>query len=480
MKALKGIEGEIIVIDNNSEEGSLDFLKGRFPSTRFILNQQNEGFAKANNRALEIATGDYVLFLNPDTLLPEDCLSKCMAYLQSFENNGALGVKMINGSGVFLKESKRSFPDPATSLFKLSGLTSLFPRSPRFARYYLGHLDENKNHEAEVLSGAFMMIPRKILQVVKGFDPDFFMYGEDIDLSYRIRQAGFSTYYFSETTIIHFKGESTQKDSLKYVNMFYDAMHIFVKKHFGNPSDKTFQTLLRAGVLLRSALSAAKRAGKQIGRPLLDLLLAGLAWLLINKFGFFFLDESPTGKMTLSPFSFLVFSVLFLLCAFSFKLYKGEHKLTKLISATGIAGLLFYYVNSKFSESQQSPTEVLSLLVVFSFVFMCWGRWMLTFMGLFKGGRSNAGIPILVVGNEIEYREATKFIQLSDQQENIPSRVDSLNELLATPLTKAKVIFCIGHLTMKEIIDKLPTLPSGIQTGFFMLGCHSIISGKEE
>ena len=196
LNALNGIEGEIIVVDNNSTDGSKEYFKGRFPQVNFIWNNANIGFGKANNLGLKYATGDYVLFLNPDTLLPEDCLEKCIHFLQAHENNGALGVKMIDGSGRFLKESKRSFPYPFTSLYKLTGLAKLFPRSKIFARYHLGNLDENKNHEVDVLAGAFMMLPRKILEVVKGFDEDFFMYGEDIDLSYRIQQAGFVNYYF--------------------------------------------------------------------------------------------------------------------------------------------------------------------------------------------------------------------------------------------------------------------------------------------
>lgn len=263
-KALKNIENEIIVIDNNSEDGSFDFFKNRFEQVIFRWNQSNAGFAKANNEALEIAKGEYVLFLNPDTILPEDCLEKSIAFVQSKNNEIALGIKMIDGSGKFLKESKRGFPSPVASFYKLSGLSKLFPGSKIFSKYHLGNLDQNKNHPVDVLAGAFMLLPKKILEKTGGFDEQFFMYGEDIDLSYRIQQAGFANYYFAGSTIIHFKGESTRKGSLNYVKMFYKAMSIFVKKHLGGNKAALYIFWLNTAIFFRGALSALSGIGKKI------------------------------------------------------------------------------------------------------------------------------------------------------------------------------------------------------------------------
>ena len=232
IKASKNVNAEIFVIDNNSTDGSKDYLGSCFPSVRFIWHQSNMGFGKANNFVLKETSGDYVLFLNPDTIIPEDCFEKCLSFFKTTENCGALGVRMFDGSGKFLKESKRSFPSPLTSFFKLAGLSALFPVSKLFARYYAGHLPADKNNEVDVLAGAFMMLSKKAIEKVKGFDEDYFMYGEDIDLSYRIQQSGLKNYYFSETPIIHFKGESTQKESFHYITQFYDAMKMFVSKHY--------------------------------------------------------------------------------------------------------------------------------------------------------------------------------------------------------------------------------------------------------
>ena len=264
---MQHINGEIIVVDNNSTDGSQTFFEEKFKNVNFIFNKKNEGFSKANNRALKIAFGKYILFLNPDTIVTEDCFEKCISFIHSQKNNCALGIKMLDGAGNFLKESKRAFPSPMTSLYKLSGVARLFPHSAVFAKYYLGNLDENENHEVDVLAGAFMLIPEKILNIVGGFDEDFFMYGEDIDLSFRIREAGFANIYFAQSSIIHFKGESTKKDSLKYVRMFYKAMRIFVHKHYGNAKAGIFIFLIDIAIFFRGGFSAIAAFLKKVVIP---------------------------------------------------------------------------------------------------------------------------------------------------------------------------------------------------------------------
>jgi GT2 family glycosyltransferase len=231
-KACANVDAEIFVVDNNSTDDSKNFFSDKFSSVRFIWNTENIGFAKANNQVLQLCSGKYILFLNPDTIVPEDCFGKCFSFLESNTQIGGLGIKMIDGTGNFLKESKRGFPTPFSSFYKLCGLARVFPRSPIFSGYNLGHLSDNKNHEVDVLAGAFMIVPKKVLDAVGSFDEIFFMYGEDIDLSYRIQKAGFKNYYFADSVIIHFKGESTNKSSVEYLWHFYRAMHLFSKKHY--------------------------------------------------------------------------------------------------------------------------------------------------------------------------------------------------------------------------------------------------------
>ena len=256
MKAAAGFRYEILVIDNASTDGSREYLENRFPQVSFTWNKINLGFAKANNMALAKAGGEFILFLNPDTILPEDCFLKCLGFMDHNPDTGALGLRMLDGSGRFLKESKRGFPTPLAALYKLTGLSTLFPQSSVFSHYHMGHLDPEKNHETDVLAGAFMLIRKSVLDQTGGFDEDFFMYGEDIDLSYRIRKAGYKNMYFSETPMIHFKGESTRKGTLNYVRLFYGAMAIFARKHYGGMSAGIFSFFIHAAIWARAFVSA--------------------------------------------------------------------------------------------------------------------------------------------------------------------------------------------------------------------------------
>ncbi len=255
-KALRGWDAEIFVVDNHSDDGSVDYLRPLFPGVKFIENAENKGFGAANNQALALAGGEYVLFLNPDTVLPEDFVGKSLAFFSTAANAGGVGVRMIDGSGRFLKESRRGYPTPWAAFCKLSGLAGCFPRSRYFSGYYLGHLEENMTAAAPVLSGACLWVRREVLEKTGGFDERFFMYAEDIDLSYRLEKAGYVNYYLADTTIIHFKGESTRKD-MRYIRQFYKAMSQFHKKHSRFPA--VFNGMVEAGIRLRAAVSMAGR-----------------------------------------------------------------------------------------------------------------------------------------------------------------------------------------------------------------------------
>lgn len=246
VQASTGLDAEIIVVDNASTDASRAVLPGRYPAVQFIWNDHNPGFGAANNQAMKIARGEYFLLLNPDTLLTPDAITTCLEFFATHPDAGAVGMRMYDGSGKYLPESKRGFPDPLTAFYKLSGLARLFPRHPKLARYYLGELSADAVQEVEVLAGAFMMISRKAYEQVGGFDEAFFMYGEDIDLSHRIRQAGFKNYYLPEPGIIHFKGESTPRD-FAHTRHFYQAMLIFARKYSG-------KKLWLQGVLLEAAI----------------------------------------------------------------------------------------------------------------------------------------------------------------------------------------------------------------------------------
>lgn len=248
-KALETIDGEIIVIDNNSPDDSCAMMKQRFPNVKLIQNNENVGFPKGNNIGVAQAQGEYICILNPDTVVAEDTFTKVLAFAQKQTDLGILGCKLIDGTGNFLPESKRGVPTPWVAFTKITGLYKLFPKSKTFGKYYAGHLNENQTGKVAILVGAFMVMKRNLYLEVGGFDEDCFMYSDDIDLSYRILKKGKFNYYFDETTVIHYKGESTIKDET-YMKRFREAMQFFYKKHFKVPV--LFSAFLKVGIVFFS------------------------------------------------------------------------------------------------------------------------------------------------------------------------------------------------------------------------------------
>jgi len=299
-KAATGLAVEVIVVDNAPGDGSIEYLAPRFPSVRFLEADQNLGFAKACNWGFRESRGCYILFLNPDTILSEDCLHRSIDFLSEKPQAGALGIRMIDGTGNFLPESKRAFPHPATAFYKISGLATLFPRSPRFARYHLGHLSPFSDQAIDVIAGAYFLVRRSVLEQVGLFDEQFFMYGEDIDLSYRIQQAGYTNYYFSGSSILHFKGESTKKQNIRYVKLFYGAMSLFVKKH--RLPNRMFTVGIQIGIGLRAMMAflgrgASRAKKKDLRFPVVVIGIEKSLLEIQNRYP----EQSPEAFIRLEP-----------------------------------------------------------------------------------------------------------------------------------------------------------------------------------
>lgn len=273
INASSNLDVEILVVDNNSVDKSTELVKAKFPEVILIENKENVGFSRANNQAIRQAKGEYVLLLNPDTLLEEDTLERCCSFMDNHPEAGGLGVKMVDGKGNFLPESKRGLPTPEVAFFKMFGLASLFPKSKLFGKYHLGFLDEDETHEIEVLSGAYMFLRKEALDKVGLLDEDYFMYGEDIDLSYRVIQGGYKNYYFPEARIIHYKGESTKKTSINYVFIFYKAMIIFAQKNFSNNRAAMFSFLINIAIYLKAGVDLVIRFIKQSFMTIADATL---------------------------------------------------------------------------------------------------------------------------------------------------------------------------------------------------------------
>lgn len=290
-KAVEQMDAEVWVVDNNSVDGSVEMVQDKFPWVKLLANKDNVGFSRANNQAIRESNSEYVLLLNPDTVLQEDSLLKCVSYMDDHADVGSLGVRMIDGKGKFLPESKRGLPSPAVALYKMTGLSGLFPKSKVFGRYHLKYLSEHETHEVDVLSGAFMMMRSSALDKVGLLDEDYFMYGEDVDLSYRIVLGGYKNIYFAGTTIIHYKGESTKRKSANYVKVFYNAMVLFAKKHYSSSMAGWFAFFIQMAIYFRAGIAFFARLAEQIWLPLFDfgLIVAGYVgiakyWELYHKF----------------------------------------------------------------------------------------------------------------------------------------------------------------------------------------------------
>lgn len=281
-----GYSAEVFVVDNNSVDGSCAMVRRQFPEVKLMDSKENLGFSKGNNLAIRESKGRWVLLLNPDTIIQEDTLLKCLEYADALPRLGGLGVPMVDGAGRYLPESKRGIPTPDAAFWKISGLYRLAPRSARLNRYYLGNLSKDESQPIEILSGAFMWMRASALDEVGLLDEQYFMYGEDIDLSWRLMKGGYENHYFAGTSIVHYKGESTKKGSLNYVLVFYRAMQIFARTHFSGRGGRAMHQVIQLAIYLRAALAIASRVFKSISLPAVEWSLswAGLV-LFLREYG---------------------------------------------------------------------------------------------------------------------------------------------------------------------------------------------------
>ena len=342
LKARQKNNIEIFVVDNNSSDGSVEMVKQKFPNVILIANKDNRGFSSANNQAIKIAKGRNILLLNPDTVVEESTFNKVVGFMNSHDDCGGLGVRMVDGKGDFLPESKRGLPTPLVAFYKIFGLSSIFPKSKKFGAYHLGYLDEFEINQIDVLSGAFLCVSKSALEKVGLLDETFFMYGEDIDFSYRITQEGFKNYYFPETTIIHYKGESTKKSSINYVFVFYKAMVIFAEKHFSKNNAKVFSLAIHLAIYLRASLAILNRFIRFSFPFLIDFLiiLCGL-FLLTNHWK----SADIHFPEFVFKYSIPIYSATWLLSALFFGVYDKEPKRTAILKSTlfGTALILLTY-----------------------------------------------------------------------------------------------------------------------------------------
>ncbi len=403
---------EIFVVDNNSSDNSCDYIKSRFQNIKLIENKKNVGFSAANNQAICQSSGEYVLLLNPDTIIPEDTFLKIIQFADKTPDAGGIGVKMIDGKGNFLPESKRAFPSPEVSFYKMFGLSKLFPKSEKFGKYHLTYLSLNEIHKVDVLSGAFMFLRKSALDKSGLLDEDFFMYGEDIDLSYRITQQNYSNYYFPEVKIIHYKGESTKKGSLNYVFVFYNAMIIFAKKHFRNKKALLFSFLIKLAVIFRATLSAFKRIFNKTFLPLADAFIIFSGFYIIKPYW----ELYKFNHIGHYPPEYLHYAVPFYIFIWlSAMLFSGAYRTpvdSKLLFKGILAGTFIVLVIYSLLNEEYRYSRMLLLLGTAWTMFFSWLiRAVFTLLryepfAFRKNNKSN----ILIVSEQLECEEIRKML----------------------------------------------------------------------
>lgn len=461
--ASKELKVQVFVVDNNSIDGSVLMVQEKFPEVNVIANKDNAGFSKANNQAVLLSDARYVLLLNPDTVIEEDTLLKTVNFMDEHPDSGGLGVRMVDGKGNFLPESKRGFPTPAVSFYKIFGLSRIFPKSKTFGQYHLGYLSEFETNKVDVLSGAFMMLRSETLDKVGLLDEMFFMYGEDIDLSYRIKLGGYENYYFAGTKIIHYKGESTKKSSVNYVFIFYKAMILFAKKHFSDKNAKLFSFAINLAIYFRASIAIANRFVSKVTLPFFDYLLYISGLLAVtNQWRMKDIHFPSFAYWAIIP----SYALVWLVSSLFFGVYdKGASKSTIIKSTLiGTIGILtFYALFPKDWQFSRLYILIGSFWVIFAHIFL-----RMT-INMFKN--NSFSLPkapkkrFAILGSEEEFNrvefiltntypnidivEGIGLNNLYPKAAGLKNQIDQIIDIHKIN----EIIFCSKDLTSKEIID---------------------------
>jgi len=407
-QALKGIDGEVIVVDNASDDGSIEMVRKKFPRVRAIANGTNLGFAAANNIGLAESTGRYMLLLNPDTIVQEDTFQTIIRFLDDHPDAGMAGCRILNPDGTLQPACRRSFPTPWVAFTKISGLSALYPESRIFGRYNLGYLDPGSTYEVDAISGSFMAVRRSAWEQVGGLDEEYFMYGEDLDWCYRFKRAGWKVYYVSETRIIHYKGESVRRSDIDEVRHFHQAMRVFVAKY--NRGGVLGGVVLRAGITIREWMAFFSKSARPVRASLLDLLLMAAAWLAAEYlwFGEVFRFPPYAYPLTfLAPWA-IVASAMYFMGAYTAR----KHSLATVASAVAagyvfISALTFFFKDYAFSRMVVLISGALNVLLLTG--------WRAAARSMFGSRqfarRSLFGRPALIVGADESGREVARRLR---------------------------------------------------------------------
>jgi GT2 family glycosyltransferase len=502
-KALEYIDAEVWVVDNNSVDDSVAMVRDKFPTVKLIANTENSGFSKANNQAMRLANAQYMLLLNPDTVVEEDTFKKCIDFMDNHPEAGGLGVYMQDGKGNFLPESKRGLPTPEVAFYKIFGFSRLFPNSRKFGKYHLSYLDKNKTCEVEILAGAFMMMRHETLQQTGLLDEAFFMYGEDIDLSYRILKAGYKNYYFADTKIIHYKGESTKKSSVNYVFVFYNAMIIFARKHFSQQHAGLFSFLIHAAIYFRASLAIIKRFFQTAFLPAVDAsALFGILFLLKN---YWETVKASEGLHFHPHIIYIHFPVFVLSLILSVKVVGGYQKpirLNAIYKGVLWGSILILILYSLLPENLRFSRAVVLLGMSFSLIYFTISRYLFDVLKIKSLSLDKKQMKkMLIAGSESEFQRICDLLKISglypefiarvsvgfpdNKEANVIGNISQLKEMVEIYKIN-EVIFCAKDITAQNIMNIMQLLGDtdtdykiAPPESMFIIGSNSIDTNGE-
>jgi O-antigen biosynthesis protein len=497
LKAMGTVPCELFVVDNNSIDSSVDMVRAKFPQVHLIANKENLGFSKANNQAMRLANGEYILLLNPDTVVEEDTFVKVVEFMDAHPDAGGLGVRMLDGKGKFLPESKRGLPTPAVAFFKIFGISKLFPKSRLFGRYHLGYLDEFETNEIEILSGAFMLMRKEALDKVGLLDEAFFMYGEDIDLSYRIVLGGYKNYYFPETRIIHYKGESTKKSSVNYVFVFYRAMIIFARKHFSQKNARLFSFLINAAIYFRAGVAILNRFVKRAFLPAVDF---SAVILLLYGLTHFWAERGTEFEDYLLKIAIPVYALIWLISLLFTGGYDKPIKLVRFLTG-GLIGTAIILMGYALLPKEWQFSRLFIILGAAAVItYFILSRIALHFaMGGPFDLYGNRNKNFVIVGSEKEALRVKDLLEHTNQKVNNVLLVSSGNEKESYAVGTInqldqivhihkmdEIIFCAKDNSAQEIIEWMTKIDSrridfkiAQPDSLFIIGSNSIDSSGE-
>jgi GT2 family glycosyltransferase/lipopolysaccharide/colanic/teichoic acid biosynthesis glycosyltransferase len=438
---------EIFVVDNASVDGSQAMVRKRFPHVKLIENSQNVGFSTANNQGIVKARGEYVLILNPDTLIQEDTLAVLKRHLDENPDVGAVGCKLLNPDGSYQINSRRSFPTPWVAFSRIVGLSKIFPKSRLFGQYNLTYLDPDIESEVDVLSGSLMMLRREALEQVGYFDEEYFMYGEDIDLSYRIKKGGWKVFYTPATQAIHYKGESTKKSEFSAITRFYSTMLIFIRKHFGGRYSLALRVLLTCGIYFRAVMAYLSQMLKNLAPPFIDVVLIVLSLLIAIRIRF------PYYPLERFIIILPIYAFVWIVSIYLFRAYRRKKSYhLKPVLWGSVFGLL---VNSTFTYFfKQFAYSRIVVLISFLLILVLLSIWRIAYrfagLGSQKGPLARLRRAIIIGAGSEGKRILNKLRARPDMHYEICGFVDFDAKNIGKEIDGTEVLATIDNI--KELI----------------------------